>query len=438
MLTELKISNFRIFDDEVTVRFRPITVLIGRNSSGKSSIIKFLLMLQQSLGYDSSQFLNMEGDKVKLGVFSELKNSLTQKRNLIFKLAAKIPSPEPDDALTKYLEPFENVNWGNLVSIADATVSYSEKPSTGQAAYSLVDETFGKNLVRVEVVPLDSSSIFLGYMPHLGALDYLSGLESSKASPGNLDEWLEYYTESFTRSSAELEVLNALRDSVRSIHYLSPVRYEPRKVIIVSSPPSDNVGPTGEYALPILQRIMTEHYDKYEFILPHVRSIGDIDRIEFRIASEYVSRAFAKNKTTGADVLIADYGFGVGQCLPILVQGAIMPPHTTLMVEQPEAQLHPTAQLELGSFFADLWTQRQVRSIIETHSRNILLRLRRLIAKGELSHGDVSVAFFTIDENSMPIVKNLDIAEDGSMEAGLPMEFFGADIMEGLKIGARA
>ena len=117
-----------------------------------------------------------------------------------------------------------------------------------------------------------------------------------------------------------------------------------------------------------------------------------------------------------------------------------MPPHTSLMVEQPEAQLHPTAQLELGSFFADLWIQRKVGSIIETHSRNILLRLRRLIARGELSHEDVTVAFFTVDEQdrNMPIVKNLDINEDGSMEAGLPMEFFGADIMEGLKIGAKA
>ena len=37
----------------------------------------------------------------------------------------------------------------------------------------------------------------------------------------------------------------------------------------------------------------------------------------------------------------------------------------------------------------------------------------------------------------MPIVKNLDINEDGSMQPGLPMEFFGADIMEGLKLGAR-
>ena len=109
------------------------------------------------------------------------------------------------------------------------------------------------------------------------------------------------------------------------------------------------------------------------------------------------------------------------------------------MVEQPEAQLHPTAQLELGSYFADLWKQRKVGSIIETHSDNILLRLRRLIGKGELSHKDVSVAFFTFDEGNrnMPIVKNLDINEDGSMQPGLPMEFFGADIEEGFLLGAR-
>ena len=177
----------------------------------------------------------------------------------------------------------------------------------------------------------------------------------------------------------------------------------------------------------------------YKFISPHLEKVAGIEAIRFRTSSRYVSQALAKNKTTGADVLISDYGFGVSQCLPILVQGAIMAPQTTLMVEQPEAQLHPTAQLELGSFFADLWNQRQVGSIIETHSDNILLRLRRLIARGDLSHEDVSVAFFTFDEESnMPTVKNLDINEDGSMEAGLPMEFFGADIFEGLQLGVRS
>ena len=84
MLTELRLTNFRIFDDEITVRFRPITVLIGRNSSGKSSIIKFLLMLQQSLDLGRSQFLTAEGEKVDLGLFSDLKNTNSSKRNLKF------------------------------------------------------------------------------------------------------------------------------------------------------------------------------------------------------------------------------------------------------------------------------------------------------------------------------------------------------------------
>ena len=185
--------------------------------------------------------------------------------------------------------------------------------------------------------------------------------------------------------------------------------------------------------------MIAEENERYQFILPYLESVAGIAGVKFRTSSGYVSQAIAKNKTTGAEALIADYGFGVSQCVPILVQGAIMAPQTTLIVEQPEAQLHPTAQLELGSFFAALWTQRKVVSIIETHSSNILLRLRRLIARGKLSNQDVSVAFFTFDEESnMPTVKNLDINKDGSVEAGLPMEFFGADVIEGLQLGARA
>ena len=161
--------------------------------------------------------------------------------------------------------------------------------------------------------------------------------------------------------------------------------------------------------------------------------------MEFRDDPIEKGRVIAKNNDTGAEVLIADFGFGVSQFLPILVEGTAKPPDSCLMVEQPEAQLHPTAQLHLGSFFAELWTKRKVSSIIETHSQNLLLRIRRLIARRDLSHEDVSVAFFTLDDEergNAPIVKNLDIYEDGSMEPGLPMEFFAEDIREGLKLGA--
>ena len=49
MITNITLSNFRGFEEEVSVRIRPITILIGRNSSGKSSLIKFLQMLRQTL-----------------------------------------------------------------------------------------------------------------------------------------------------------------------------------------------------------------------------------------------------------------------------------------------------------------------------------------------------------------------------------------------------
>ena len=51
---------------------------------------------------------------------------------------------------------------------------------------------------------------------------------------------------------------------------------------------------------------------------------------------------------------IAEFGFGVSQCMPILVQGLLMRRGTHLFVAQPESHVHPTAQLELGSFFADI------------------------------------------------------------------------------------
>ena len=442
MLTELKLSNFRIFDEEVTVRFRSITVLIGRNSSGKSSIIKFLLMLQQSAVPGQAQFLNPDGDKVRLGAFPELKNSLTKNRVLSFYLSVSGGSGVASPYITKKLDPDEIEKDVSLKCKVQASVRYSRRASRGRSRFSLENTATDEEAIAFNVRPLEDSSLW-DYPRHSDEFRSLSSLANDSEMSVNRAERLRHLNrmeKELVRVFAERSIIDTLRYEVGSIRHLLPVRAESQRVILASVPPSDDVGQGGEYTLPHLQRLISESGEGYEFIRPHLENIVGIESVRFRNSAGYVSQAFARNMATGADVLIADYGFGVGQCLPILVQGAIMAPQTTLMVEQPEAQLHPTAQLELGSFFADLWTQRQVGSIIETHSDNILLRLRRLIARGDLNHEDVSVAFFTFDEHNhnMPVVKNLDIKEDGSMEAGLPMEFFGADIMEGLQLGARA
>ena len=437
MLTELKISNFRIFDAEVTVRFRPITVLIGHNNAGKSSIIKFLLMLQQSLGSGKPQFLTPEGDKVQLGIFSELKNSMAKEESLRFKLTAKGPISPPGDFL-EYIN-FFGVEVAHLLYTVDATVSYSDA-QVGRTGYFLMNEKLPNEKLIVRESNVSDTSTFLSMPPEAYRKMQFGALDASKEIRQRLDD----LKMSISRFMAEDEFLNILRFQISSIRHISAVRENFQRVISAAPPPSGDVGQNGLYTLPHLQQ-MTDKMNAqndFEFILPHIKNVAGIEDIRFEKSAQYLSQCLAKNHVTGANVPIANYGFGVSQCLPIFIQGVIMPRHTSLTIEQPEAQLHPTAQLEMGSFFCDLWNKRGVGSIIETHSDNILLRLRRLIATGKLPAKDVSVAYFTHDKQNgnMPVIWNLNINEDGSMqpkspEEFLPAEFFGKNLHEVLKMG---
>src|SRR5260370_5991009 len=75
MIEKMEIANFRGFRKPGTVRMRPITVLIGKNSAGKSTLIKFLLMLRQSLEATEGDFLVTEGRHVELGALRHQQNS---------------------------------------------------------------------------------------------------------------------------------------------------------------------------------------------------------------------------------------------------------------------------------------------------------------------------------------------------------------------------
>ena len=435
MLTELKLTNFRIFDDEITIRFRPITVLIGRNSSGKSSVVKFLLMLQQSSEPGKSQFLTPDGGKVRLGAFPGLKNSLTKKRNLTFQASVTDTTGRPTPTLSRHLNSSVDFKSEDLIYIAGGTASYSKRTSSSKSHFSILDKSTNEASMRFVNDGLEGLPFWEISQPEelRESLSRMQRGETIRRTSRETKRHFDMVDEFFARN----QLISVIRYQFDAIRHLSPVRADIERVILASSPAYDNVGQGGEFALPHLQAMIDDDRDRYEFIRPHLEHVIEIEKVNFKTSSQFISQAMAKNMTTGAEVLVADFGFGVSQCLPIFVQGAIMAPLTTLVVEQPEAQLHPTAQLELGSYFAELWKERNVASIIETHSDNILLRLRRLIAKGDLNHDDVSVAYFTFDEENrnMPIVKNLDIYDDGSMEAGLPMEFFGADIIESLNLG---
>ena len=98
---------------------------------------------------------------------------------------------------------------------------------------------------------------------------------------------------------------------------------------------------------------------------------------------------------------VNDLGFGISQIMPIIVQSLIVKPEkrdqvkgSLIIIEQPESQIHPRLQTELGTLFANTikgpWHNRY---IIETHSEHLILRIQRLIREGELSKDDVAVMY---------------------------------------------
>jgi predicted ATPase len=119
------------------------------------------------------------------------------------------------------------------------------------------------------------------------------------------------------------------------------------------------------------------------------------------------------------NVNLKDVGEGMSQALP-LVTCAMMPADkdTLIIMEQPELHLHPSAHGALAQLFAESTKeQKSKRYLIETHSQNFVLRLRRLIAEGSLSPDDMALYFVDFDEeNHVSNLKAITIDNQGEVD----------------------
>lgn len=157
-----------------------------------------------------------------------------------------------------------------------------------------------------------------------------------------------------------------------------------------------------------LKLIMDEWVD---YIFPDVELM-----IENVGSSMYKIMEHGKNAAT-------NIGFGITYALPIIINGLLAKKDGWLVVENPEAHLHPKAQSNMGYFLACM-AAAGVRVVAETHSEHIVNGVRRFALRqnSQLKPEDISIYFFKNNCGERDIEK-ISVESDGNL-SDLPVDFF--------------
>ncbi|WP_303763899.1 AAA family ATPase [Sphingobium yanoikuyae] len=239
-----------------------------------------------------------------------------------------------------------------------------------------------------------------------------------------------------------IDMPKALSGMSRAFSYLSAERLGPRGTNVASPLPESEleVGVQGEFCAHVLSvlgdRSIEEpkrSHPSYSAPAPRLLKyeveewLSEIARpIEVtgeRMAGSTV--ATLRFRTPGSDwVRATNMGFGISYALPVILAGLIAETDGLLIVENPEAHLHPAGQSRMGVFLAWL-AQRGVQIIVETHSDHIINGIRRAIAEhGYLQPSNAVVHWFGEDEERQrPRRETLAIGDDGSL-SDWPSGFF--------------
>ncbi len=403
MITELRVQNFKSWKDTGKRQIAPLTGFFGANSSGKTSLLQTLLMLKQTVERPSdwNGVIDFGDDNslVNLGSFDDLihqhKRDIPLEISLSWKFSEKlsITDIEEVDTLSFELRVFDNEN-----SVPGVSFNYK----IGEK--NLAVDWDGQD-VRLISVPVE-----LNY--HDESLFRCYGVRSA-----------HYHNQEIFSS-----IQTRFENLFRYIRYLGPLREYPRRNYAWQGKHSQGVGQHGEDMVTALFSGRIQLRDTEEQIPMWLQRLDLIDSYRLNPVrnTERDYEFLVRKYKDGPEIRLTDVGFGVSQVLPVLVLCYYVPEGSILILEQPEAHLHPKVQSELADLLVEVVKERQLQIILESHSEHLLIRLMRRIAEEQISANDTAFYFCEMKEGVSEI-ERLNVDDYGNI-TNWPQNFFGDEM----------
>lgn len=412
MLTKLHLKSFKAWKDTGEMALRPVTMLLGTNSSGKSSLIQSLLLLKQTaLSPDRSIHLNLGGDEVNdlfdFGDFDNVLNADAKTSERRFELAFEFTRPA-----------------GERVSTGSFKCAYGKTSSGSVVVQHLDIATSG---LEIQVIRRDKGAFSLFVDD-----EQLPRGKSREFAPERSIALSAEALSCLGKEGALTEDLSlAIRRELEGLRYLGPLRRKPERDYVWNKSSPGDIGSDGHRTIEALLASAllkdAEQTKIIESVSTWLKRMGVAERIEVRQVGRSTRYELVVHKN-GVQANLRDVGIGISQVLPVLTLAHFAPTGSTIILEEPEIHLHPLAQSVLAELFVEASKKRRVQFIVETHSEHLFRRMQTLIAQ-QKTDVDQCEMYFVERSRKQAVLRRLEVDEFGSV-GNWPENFFGDSVGE--------
>ncbi|HLF09019.1 MAG TPA: AAA family ATPase [Dehalococcoidia bacterium] len=358
MLKKLRLTNFKAFGDPgLEIEPGLITVLIGPNGTGKSSVLQALLLLkQQGFGDD---LLVTNGRLVDFGTYLDLVHN--HRNQLSVDLEILVDEPDHNVA-------YWGMNASERTKVVHRLAEHPRDQIEGDRWRNKRDLTGdSSNRVSMQVQRFLADFVFVPTMRGFSRRRYEPGGEIPTDIPSLNDP------EQWARTTATLLAYNKAILQRVSNHIGRVLEDDPSAIrdwLHISWRPHDNrptIIPESETESPLIHE-----------------------------------------------------GFGSNQLVVLLTWLTFAKREALVGIEEPEIHLHPKAQGELARVLAQTATQEHKQIILTTHSEHILAGLLIRVAAGDLGPEQLAIYSFSRDETTGEAsAERLHVSDKGAVKGGL-------------------
>lgn len=388
-------ENVRCFSSRQDVPLAPLTILVGENSSGKSTALALVRLAWDMITNWRTPDFNEE--PYLFGAYDQIVSAEGGADSFVIGAAIEIPGERVASVTGRF-----EARRGQPSMVE---ISWALPPYHMYTHFEKVDQA-AKLLLKGPAVNLQAE---------WNATEGPLRLRRALGLFGSLSRFEEFAIASRALGPLVLSIEHLLNDRP---YAFAPIRTRPLRTY-------DPIGllenPEGSHIPMLLASTILREPEEWEDLIEALDSFGRksglFSEVEIRRLGPSESDPFQIRVHVGGRIVnLIDVGYGVSQVLPIVVDSLRGKQGGTFLLQQPEVHLHPRAQAELGSFLGTLAKRQDKRFVIETHSDYLVDRIRMDIRdkKGGLKPEDVSLLYFE-RRNGEAQIHRLELDDQGNI-----------------------